>query len=448
MSLHKINTKNKEDLISSESSKRTLRREAIPSESNKRLMVNSSIREGIGDLSENISVSDETAEEEQIEYQVHKIHEIQKTRPEKTKNSSIAEKNLVDQARTDLPVDNKQIDINKKFDEVDTFPDETKRVKKIGAYVLEDLIGRGSFGKVYKCSRDGIIFALKIELVAISSHSQLKNEYMIYKKLRGIKGVPKVYAFGEHEDCYYMVMEYFGMNLERIHELRVLNFSTAIVLKIGLKLLEIFEKIHSKGIIIRDMKPDNVLVDNKDLYLIDFGMSKYFVKGGKHIPLKLGKELAGTVRYASINTHLGMEQSRRDDLETMLYSLIYLAKDRLPWMGIPAKNRREKFDKICKKKESTSIESLIKDIPHGKVLGDILKYVRGLEFEEKPNYLKINLAFKKALREIGEKQMDFNFEFEKEKQKEEKEDFKKGLKKPKEGFWQKFKKIFCCCFIN
>lgn len=327
----------------------------------------------------------------------------------------------------------------------DIFPDESKRIKMIGPYLIECLIGKGSFGKVYKCSKDGIKYALKIELTSISTTSQLKNEYMIYKKLKGINGIPKIYALGEHDDCYYMVMELLGMNLHRIHELRILNFSTALVLKIGLRLLEIFEEVHEKGIIIRDLKPDNILVNKEDIYLIDLGMSKYYIKGNKHIAKRKGKELAGTVRYASIYTHLGIEQSRRDDLETMIYSLIYLCKNKLPWMGIIANNRKEKFYKIWKKKEETSIKYLIKDIPNGEVLGDTLKYVRNLEFEEKPNYLKIKTWFKNTLKEIGESSTDFNFKKEKEELKRKEE--KPEIKKEKEEFWMKLKKTFCCCFI-
>jgi casein kinase 1 len=127
--------------------------------------------------------------------------------------------------------------------------------------------------------------------------------------------------------------------------------------------------LHSRHIIHRDIKPDNFLIGTgkkkHQLYIIDFGLAKRFrdPKTGEHIPYKDGKSLTGTARYASTYTHLGIEQSRRDDLEAIGYVLMYLNRGDLPWQGLRAKNKKEKYQKIMEKKISTSLEDLCKTYP-------------------------------------------------------------------------------------
>lgn len=148
----------------------------------------------------------------------------------------------------------------------------------------------------------------------------------------------------------------------------------------------------------RDVKPDNFLIglgkSNQTIYVIDFGLSKRFrdPKTSKHIAYKDKKNLTGTARYASLNTHLGIEQSRRDDLESIGNVLLYFLKGSLPWQGLQAKNRKEKYEKIKQKKIATSTESLCEGFPAEFVT--YMKYCAGLKFEEDPNYDYLRKLFK------------------------------------------------------
>jgi serine/threonine protein kinase len=116
------------------------------------------------------------------------------------------------------------------------------------------------------------------------------------------------------------------------------------------------EFMQNNNFIHRDMKPDNFLMGLKQkaavCYVIDFGLSKRFKdpKTGTHIPYRDGKSLTGTARYASVNTHIGIEQSRRDDLESIGYILMYFLKGTLPWMGMQGKTKEAKYDAIKERK--------------------------------------------------------------------------------------------------
>lgn len=115
-------------------------------------------------------------------------------------------------------------------------------------------------------------------------------------------------------------------------------------------------------------------------------------KTGKHIPYKDKKSLTGTARYASLNTHLGIEQSRRDDLESIGLMLIYFLKGNLPWQGLPAKTKQEKYDAIRHKKLATTIEALCKGYPEE--FANYLNYCRKLQFDDKPDYAHVRRLFK------------------------------------------------------
>jgi casein kinase 1 len=175
------------------------------------------------------------------------------------------------------------------------------------------------------------------------------------------------------------------------------------------------------------------LVDNKKhlLYVIDFGLSKKFrhSKTGIHIEYRDGKELTGTARYASISTHLGIEQSRRDDLESVGYIMVYFLKGSLPWQGLKAKTTYEKYEMIKNVKVNTTLNTLCKDLPPE--IANIINYTRGLAFDETPDYNKIKLVIKRLI-EANEFKIDFLYDWVLKTNKEKKDKENKNEDKDKD----------------
>jgi len=174
------------------------------------------------------------------------------------------------------------------------------------------------------------------------------------------------------------------------------------------------EYVHAKNFIHRDIKPDNFLIGlgkkANQVHIIDFGLAKKYrdPKTQQHIPYREGKNLTGTARYASVNTHLGIEQSRRDDLEAVGYVLMYFNRGSLPWQGLKANSKKEKYEKIMEKKMSTPIEVLCKHFPAEFVT--YLNYTRSLRFEDRPDYAYLRRLLKDLFFREGY-QYDFVFDW-------------------------------------
>ncbi len=156
--------------------------------------------------------------------------------------------------------------------------------------------------------------------------------------------------------------------------------------------------MHSRCFLHRDIKPDNYLMGLGKrqfmVYIIDYGLAKRYrdSRTGQHIPYRDNKSLTGTARYASVNTHLGIEQSRRDDLESVGFSLMYFNRGSLPWQGLRTKTKKEKYDRIRDIKVSTSVEFLCKGFPEEFAI--YLNYCHKLNFDERPDYALLKKLFK------------------------------------------------------
>lgn len=204
-------------------------------------------------------------------------------------------------------------------------------------------------------------------------------------------------------------MKILGDSLETLFKKANKTFPTKTILMIGLQILERIQHLHSQGFIHRDVKPDNFLIgkeqENDTIFMIDFGLAKkYRSKDGLHIPYKDNKNLTGTARYASVNTHLGVEQGRRDDIEGLVYMLIYFFKGALPWQNMQAKNKKEKYEKILEKKIAISPEELCSGTPNGipNQIIVMLKYIRNVFFDQKPDYGYVRGLLESALKEDGQ----------------------------------------------
>ncbi|KHG20826.1 hypothetical protein F383_06417 [Gossypium arboreum] len=239
-----------------------------------------------------------------------------------------------------------------------------------GKFKLGRKIGSGSFGELYL----GVNVQTKEEVAvklesAKTKHPQLHYESKLYMLLQGGTGIPHLKWFGIEADYNVMVIDLLGPSLEDLFNYCNRKLSLKTVLMLADQLINRVEYMHSRGFLHRDIKPDNFLMGlgrkANQVYIIDYGLAKKYrdLQTHKHIPYRENKNLTGTARYASVNTHLGIEQSRRDDLESLGYVLMYFLRGSLPWQGLKAGTKKQKYDKISEKKVSTSIEVLCKSYP-------------------------------------------------------------------------------------
>ena len=269
-------------------------------------------------------------------------------------------------------------------------------------YLIQKKMGKGSFGTVYS----GIIIstnqkiAFKLEKRNGDCPGILETEACRLYLLQG-EGIPKIVCYGNNRTDNILIQELLGYSLEELFNNLGKKFSLKTVCNVGIQLIKRIRHVHKKYHLHRDIKPDNFMTgyyksDNK-IYLIDFGLSKKYFSSSKqeHIKFKSGKNLVGTARYCSRNAHKGFELSRRDDVESIGYCLIYFLKGNLPWQGLKVKKIEEQFRKIAEKKCQTSFEELTKDLP-----AEFLQYFRHcdkLNFEDEPNYDYLIALFKNTL---------------------------------------------------
>jgi len=289
-----------------------------------------------------------------------------------------------------------------------------------GSYRLGKKIGAGSFGSVYIGThvQTGEEVAVKLESVK-SKHPQLLYESKLYKILAGGVGIPKIYWYGVEGDYNVMVIDILGPSLEDFFNHCNRKLSLKSVLLLADQMIQRIEYMHSKHVMHRDIKPDNFVMglgkENQQVHVIDFGLAKKFrdPRTQQHIPYREGKNLTGTARYCSVNTHRGIEQSRRDDVEAIGYVLMYFLRGSLPWQGLNAHDKKEKYAKIMEKKMSTPPEELCRHFPAEFAV--YLNYCRNLRFEDRPDYTYLRQLLKTLFFRQGY-QDDSGFEWVESKQ--------------------------------
>jgi len=275
-----------------------------------------------------------------------------------------------------------------------------------GKYQLIRKIGSGSFGEIYLGINvtNGDEVAVKLES-SKARHPQLIYEARVYKVLQGGMGIPHIKWYGSEKDHNILVIDLLGPSLEDLFTFCSRRFTMKTVLMLADQMLARIEFVHSKLFLHRDIKPDNFLMGigrhcNK-IFLIDFGLAKKYkeTRTLQHIPYREDKNLTGTARYASLNAHLGIEQSRRDDLESLGYVLMYFNRGNLPWQGLKANTKRQRYEKISEKKMCTSIETLCKNFPSEFTM--YFNYCKGLRFQEQPDYMYLRQLFRILFRTLN-----------------------------------------------
>ncbi|KAK3154658.1 hypothetical protein QOZ80_2BG0193500 [Eleusine coracana subsp. coracana] len=284
-----------------------------------------------------------------------------------------------------------------------------------GKFKLGRKIGSGSFGELYLGVniQNGEEVAIKLESVK-SRHPQLHYESKLYMLLQGGTGIPHLKWVGVEGEYNAMVIDLLGPSLEDLFNYCNRKFSLKTVLMLADQMITRVEYMHTRGFLHRDIKPDNFLMGlgrkASQVYVIDYGLAKKYrdLQTHKHIPYRENKNLTGTARYASVNTHLGVEQSRRDDLESLGYVLMYFIRGSLPWQGLKAGTKKQKYDKISEKKMLTPVEVLCKSYPSE--FTSYFHYCRSLRFEDKPDYSYLKRLFRDLFIREGY-QLDYVFDW-------------------------------------
>ena len=274
-------------------------------------------------------------------------------------------------------------------------------------------LGRGAFGYIYVVEYQNKLYAMKLENTK-KGYYILDKEIYLMSHLYGPR-IPYVKSFGQCGYYNVLVMELLGKSLEDIKNiLPSKKMSIPCVCKLSYQMLQILEHIHKRSFLHRDVKPDNFIMgigpNSKFLYMIDFGFAKTYRDPTTlaHNPMQKGSGITGTARFASINTLSGYTQSRRDDLESLGYVIIYISKGTLPWANIKSDNKDELYNKILQMKNQTPPEKLCMGLPPQ--FEEFIRYIRGMSYEQEPDYKYLRNLFLITLKNNGGS-LDFSYDW-------------------------------------
>lgn len=263
-------------------------------------------------------------------------------------------------------------------------------------YKLKKRIGSGTFGLVFSATNVNTNETVAIKLEPTAQVDTLTHEAAVLMKLSGIPGIPNLRYYGVPDHNRYMAIDLLGKSLQTISSEYKKSVPVGIVGMYAKQMVQIIWAVHQRGFVHRDIKPPNFMIgikknesdenenktENSDkLFLIDFGMSRTYIddKTNAHRCNKIRTTgIIGTPRYVSIHVHDGCEPSRRDDLISIMYVLVYLVKGRLPWKAAASP------EVVAQIKKTISPEDLFFEMPSSYL--EIFKYLCSMSYDEAPDY--------------------------------------------------------------
>ncbi len=266
-------------------------------------------------------------------------------------------------------------------------------------------LGSGTYGRVYagRCIETGHGVAVKVDKRLTGNHLQREADFMMGLFESGVK-VPQIYYAGKQSRLKVVVMDLLGPTMDDVMQLvcqykpsGARQFTLVTVLVLTIRMLDILKGMHIAGIVHRDIKPQNFIftLDPRanELCIIDFGLSRKWDAAAR--PVKTKAKMVGTPRFASINAHRGVHLSFGDDLESMAYVAVYLARGTLPWWDVDAETMAQGFETMRKKKQTMTGHTICEGLPAE--FGDLIDYARKLPAGEQPEYAKLRAWFRSLL---------------------------------------------------